>query len=462
MSEDRLIRDPIHGFIKITSEECEIIDSSIFQRLRRIKQLAMAYHVYPGAVHTRFEHSLGVMDVAGRLCEKLKKYIDESHRILIRKAALLHDIGHGPFSHVSEYILKEISGSDNKGSKTEKIHERITNRIIETNKNLSNVLSEREREKICNLLATGYDDPIHKSIISGPLDADKQDYLLRDSYYCGVTYGVYDIDQLHNTLCCYEKNGEKHLAIVRDGVHSLEQYILAKYYLTTQVYRHKVRLITDNMLKRAIKLAVQKDKIKELIDLYTYKENNKYVNNYLDWDDNRVASLLIQPEHRKEISSRIFFRLINRELYKRVFSESIDFLENIITKSDFQELYDKIKEDIESEIAEFLNSKLCNCRISKEEVILNYFNIKSVRVQSRDSEDTEAAILVNTGDKPSYFEDESVLFKSIDERGQEEWIECYAPVTFKDKSERKRINKQMKEKTKIIIEKHIKKQGGIK
>src|SRR6058998_3910337 len=107
MPPHRDIRDPIHGFVRIEGRECDIVDSASLQRLRRVKQLAMAHLVYPGATHTRFEHTLGVLDVAGRLCKRLA--VDREHRRLIRLAALLHDIGHGPFSHGSEEVLELVS-----------------------------------------------------------------------------------------------------------------------------------------------------------------------------------------------------------------------------------------------------------------------------------------------------------------------------------------------------------------
>src|SRR5262245_54950312 len=107
MATSREIRDPVHGFIGITGTECDIVDSAVFQRLRKVRQLAMASLVYPGAVHSRFEHTLGVRHIAGKMCDRLA--VDEEHSDTIQKAALLHDIGHGPFSHVSELVLEELA-----------------------------------------------------------------------------------------------------------------------------------------------------------------------------------------------------------------------------------------------------------------------------------------------------------------------------------------------------------------
>lgn len=132
------------------------------------------------------------------------------------------------------------------------------------------------------MLAQGYDEPLFRSIVSGPLDADKQDYLLRDSYFCGVKYGVFDLQQLHRELVVVldPADGRKQLMVSADGVHALEQFVLAKYYLTAQVYSHRVRLVTDQMVVRAITLGIEEDKIPLLRELYSYDGEARFVENY--------------------------------------------------------------------------------------------------------------------------------------------------------------------------------------
>jgi len=198
VSESRAIRDPIHGFIRLNEQESELVDTRAFQRLRNLRQLALAHLVYPGAMHTRFEHSLGVCHVAGLLADSLKFTEDEKR--LVRLAALMHDLGHGPFSHVSEEALELYADRSKLTAKGEKIHELITAILIRQDEELSRLLSLSDRDKIIALLGRGYGEPIVRSVLSGPLDADKQDYLLRDSYFCGVKYGVFDLPQLHQVL----------------------------------------------------------------------------------------------------------------------------------------------------------------------------------------------------------------------------------------------------------------------
>jgi HD superfamily phosphohydrolase len=126
------------------------------------------------------------------------------------------------------------------------------------------------------LLSTGAGDPVLRSIVSGPIDSDKQDYLLRDSLFAGVNYGIFDIHQLQRSLVCHAIGGQKEMLIRPDGVHAIEQFVMAKYYLTTMVYRHKVRLITDQMIVRAIALGIEKEDNKKLTQLYEFRQTPKF------------------------------------------------------------------------------------------------------------------------------------------------------------------------------------------
>ena len=192
MGEGIQIRDPIHNFIALSEEDVKIVNSPLFQRLRGIRQLAMANLVYPGALHTRFDHSLGVFHVAGLMAEQLE--IAAEDKKLVQFAALLHDLGHGPFSHVSEKSLDIFADRSSlpAAQKKEKIHELITANLIHQDKDLERILGKDRVGKIVKLLSDGWDgEPILRSIVSGPLDADKVDYLLRDTYFCGVAYGKF-------------------------------------------------------------------------------------------------------------------------------------------------------------------------------------------------------------------------------------------------------------------------------
>ena len=224
------IRDPIHNFLVFPDDFEVLLNSKVLQRLRRIRQLAMADLVYPGALHTRFDHTLGVTHVAGQMAQHLQ--IEGEDLRLVQLAALLHDVGHGPFSHISEVSLARFAdrGTLKPEQKGEKIHELVTASIIEKNEELRGILGDYPVENIVTLLGEGTDRPILKQVVSGPLDADKQDYLLRDSRFCGVQYGVFDLHQMQRSLVPVGDDRDEELMIARDGVHAVEQYVLAKYY----------------------------------------------------------------------------------------------------------------------------------------------------------------------------------------------------------------------------------------
>jgi hypothetical protein len=449
MSRSRELRDPIHGFIQRSELEQKLIDTSVFQRLRGIKQLAMANLVYPGALHTRFDHSIGVMHVAGRMAEKL---IDDKEIVrLISLTALLHDIGHGPFSHVSEDLLDKYYDKSKITPKSkEKIHEKLTCQIIEQNEEIGKLLSPEEKKKMVALLCGTQEESLVRGIISGPLDADKLDYLLRDSYFCGVKYGIYDLERLIGTLESHPEGQDRLLAATYDGVYAIEQFVLAKYHLSTQVYRHKIRLITDAMIVRALELGIEKDKFDWLIKLYNYDGSDNHLNYFLGWDDGRLIDKLLFSSRTKGLASDLFLRLKERRLFKRVFTRLMGeiprprarkFLSDINKKQDF-------KKEMEKRLAETLSSSF-SFSIKPEHVIICSFSIKSVREESRNN---EGSIIILKDGQPGRLEDESTLFRSIDERQNDQYLEVYAPVTFKDDLDKRRKKAEMSEKILDILQ----------
>ncbi len=233
-------RDPIHGFIHADELEHALINSAPVQRLRSIRQLGFSYLVFPGAEHSRFSHVLGAMHLAGRVYDALALKAPDlleagstaQDRRLVRLAALLHDVGHAPFSHSAEDLFED--GID---------HEEMTRRILRAGP--LRELFERhgaglETEAVAELLAK----PSHPrkrllaQVISGELDVDKMDYLLRDSLYCGVRYGHYDLDRLLETFEPIRdpETGDWGLGVHEGGVHAVEALVMARYYMFTQVY----------------------------------------------------------------------------------------------------------------------------------------------------------------------------------------------------------------------------------
>ncbi|MCH8323499.1 MAG: HD domain-containing protein [Thaumarchaeota archaeon] len=239
------IIDPIHDFIRVSGPELKIIDNPIFQRLRRIRQLSGAHLTYPGAQHTRFEHSLGVMHISGQAGQALqeKGILKKDDIENLRLAALLHDIGHGPFSHLFEEILQE---------KRKISHEEMGKRII-LKTEIGDLLSKSGYDKkFITKLAFG-DSKLQfmNEIISGMLSADMMDYLLRDGYYTGAEHAKIDHKRLTQSLEVYQKK----LALEKSALYSFESMMHSRYQMFKAVYFHKTVRSAEVMLLESMRLA---------------------------------------------------------------------------------------------------------------------------------------------------------------------------------------------------------------
>ncbi len=281
---DYELRDPIHHRIAFDEFERKIIDHPFFQRLRFISQLSfLQTYVYPGAMHTRFTHCLGAMHVAGRLFGKMIAGSEaiasrltqdelEALRRRVRTAGLLHDLGHGPFSHESESVFPMFEDLPldrtwwvGKASRQAK-HEDYSVLLIQTLAD-EGVLDREFAQDVCSLIHGGvkpsaWFDSIEskiptlqhvlKLLISGEADCDRMDYLLRDSYYCGVAYGNYDIDWLISSMGVAERDGALILTVAENGVRAFESFLLARYHMFDQVYFHKTKAGFIYYLEQAI------------------------------------------------------------------------------------------------------------------------------------------------------------------------------------------------------------------
>ena len=235
-------RDPIHGFIEADELEAALIRTRPMQRLRQVRQLGLTHLVFPGAEHSRFGHALGTMHLAGRVYDALARAdempLDPGPRArarrLVRAAALLHDLGHAPFSHWAEDLFED--GID---------HEEMSRRLLAGDE-IGGVFERFgdgvEGSDVIRLLGDRLEGPerLLSPIVSGELDVDKMDYLLRDSLFCGVRYGNFDLDQVVSTVrpLVDDATGEHRLGIDAEGLHAVESLILARYYMFTQVYFH--------------------------------------------------------------------------------------------------------------------------------------------------------------------------------------------------------------------------------
>lgn len=303
--EFKIVRDPIHGYIGLTELEVKLLDTAPMQRLRRIKQLANAHLVYPGAVHTRFDHSLGVLHVAHRLSCQLG--FDADQEELVRLAALVHDIGHSAFSHVGEKAVEFYS----KGVPSD-VHEMVTQEILLHHPAIKDVLGDR-RVEVAKILASD-ETTAQKAVISGPLDADKLDYLLRDSYFAGVKYGAFDLERILHTVQIVESGNESYVGVFRKGKDALESYRLARYLMHAQVYQHHARLSADGMLIRAIRLACQRGRLD--VRAFAFQNGNvEFLDAYLRYDDSTLLAAL--RDCGEPQVAELAQRIERRSLFKR-------------------------------------------------------------------------------------------------------------------------------------------------
>jgi HD superfamily phosphohydrolase len=241
----------------------------------------------------------------------------------------------------------------------------------------------------------------------------------------------------------------KQLSITSDGVHALEQFVLAKYYLTAQVYSHRVRLITDQMIIRAIKLGIEEDSLPELNRLYRYDGSSEFVENYIEWDDARFLLAFGHPSLRGKYCHEIVSRLRSRSLLKQVFESAVGELPESsrevipdITKPKNREL----RRDLERRIATVIHNAgfrlATSCADPSHLVIVHAYTLKSVRVQSRDD---EGPILVRKGSRTMTFEEASVLFTSINEKMVRPQFAIYAPVRYDNPAERRNMQNKLRE-----------------
>ena len=301
------IRDVVYGFVQLDNQEWEIINHPVYQRLRRIKQLSLTDMAYPGAVHTRFEHSIGVLQMATDIYnsiiskERARALLSsqyhlndggiDRYRKIIRLAALLHDIGHTPFSHTGEDLMPV------KDQQTEKryTHEEYSIAIIK--KYFKDLIEEHpinanyqiKVEEVTALLGDSTKCAfvgillLFKDVISGQLDADRADYLLRDSIHTGVNYGLYDRNRLINCIDIgiIPDSDALVIAIQNGGWHIAESLVLARYQMFSQVYFHKTRRAYDHHVTYAVK-EILNSAYPQFDGCYPTPEN---LDAYVDLDD---------------------------------------------------------------------------------------------------------------------------------------------------------------------------------
>ena len=270
------IQDALHGYIELSDEEVNVLDSPEMQRLRRIKQLGLSSLVYPSATHTRFQHSLGVMHIAGRFAQSLG--LDEEKKKELRMAGLLHDSGHGPFSHASEVVAEKEGHS----------HEDFSCEIVDKLEDSYSVDPVRVRKIIKGELEIGH-------VVAGDIDSDRMDYLMRDAHASGLKHGQID----YETIIRLAQIDSRRLVFDSKAVQALDSLFTARFHMMKTLYQHHTSLVAEKMLQRSLE---------------NFLEEGVGVNELMRMDDYTAHSRLSKSDGSAGI---LYERISERNLYKR-------------------------------------------------------------------------------------------------------------------------------------------------
>jgi len=400
-SKRKILNDPVHGFINIPSGLLfNIVEHKYFQRLRRITQLGLTNFVYPGANHTRFQHALGatyLMSVAIDVIRLKGHEITEHEAESVLAAILLHDIGHGPFSHALENsIVKNIS------------HETISDIIIgKLNAEFDNKLSTA-----LDIFKNKYHKKFLHQLVSGQLDVDRLDYLKRDSFFTGVSEGVIGSDRIIKMLNVVDDK----LVVEAKGIYSIEKFLIARRLMYWQVYLHKTVLSAEQLLvkilKRAKEISLNGNNIFAPDSLKYFLKNNinknnfsdESLNNFIDLDDNDIISAIkVWTKSNDKVLSELSNRLINRRLLK-IEIQNQDFTDDYINK-----IKDKTK-------------KILNLTDNQ----VNYFVFKNnITNNAYSANDDRINILLKSGKLKDIAESSDILNISVLSKTIKKYYLCY-------------------------------------
>lgn len=325
-NETKVLRDPIHGYIHVDLQVIwDCINAKEMQRLRRIHQLGGDFQVYHTAEHLRFSHSLGVYEIVRRMVheiDQLNEVLSDYEKAVAMLAGLLHDIGHGPFSHAFEGISSYK-------------HEEYTVKIILEDSEIHQILQAcdaRLPEDVASIIQYRHPKECMNQLVSGQLDADRMDYLLRDAYFTGTSYGKFDLERILRMIRV--KNGK--IVVKASGIHSVEDYIMARYHMYWQVYLHPVARSYEALITLLFR------RMKEVYALHPeYLSDMKMFYPFLCNKDAGIEALYRLDEAaalygfselvscKDEILRDISYRLLNRRLFEYVTLKQPEDLERI-------------------------------------------------------------------------------------------------------------------------------------
>lgn len=376
----KYVRDPIHGYIGITDVERRVMDTTPVQRLRGIRQLSITHMTYPGADHTRFAHALGTMHIAGQIADRLRRSVEISNDEwqMVRLAALLHDVGHGPFSHSSEEILVKYRGLN---------HEQLGREVV------------RKSELADALRACGFEPAeiveltfgkeakgkryLHQ-ITASQVDADKLDFLVRDSYHTGVEYGRIDTSRLVQAM---DVVGED-IAIDLKALYALEAFMIARYEMFLAVYYHHSVRAAEILLHKAMEHG------RELIGLTTFEG----IDEFLRMDDAYVTTKLreLKPKEVEDPSARalaerakeMMARLDRRDLPKVAYQRDVHIRDPYVARLLGDEA---VRHQKELEVAQ-------RAGVDPEHIVVDVPTLDSIPYYPREIDPMEVPVFKETGE----------------------------------------------------------------
>ncbi len=337
LNEEKVLRDPVHGYVRVNEEVIwRCMASREFQRLRRINQLGSTSMVYHCGEHSRFTHSLGVYEIVRRMVSEVKDLrngLTDYEKTTVMLAGLLHDIGHAPFSHSFEAIMKRK-------------HEKYTVQIITQDSEVNRILREYGEtlpQDVAAVIEGTHPNRVLCQLISSQLDADRMDYLLRDSYFTGTKYGEFDLERILRTM----RVADDKLVIKVSGMHTIEDYIMARYHMYWQVYYHPVSRSHEALLSRLFQRLVdlyEKDPgILDELPMYRTLMSKTVVSNdeYYQLDDATcLYSFQLMEKSADPILSDLARRLLNRDLFASCPGDEYDAVRRRVIEAGYDERYD--------------------------------------------------------------------------------------------------------------------------
>lgn len=321
MKEEKVFKDPVHKYIYVQDQTIwDLINTKEFQRLRRIRQLGTSYLTFHGAEHSRFSHSLGVYEITRKIISQFERnqYEDwpREERLLCLCAALLHDLGHGPFSHSIEKAFNTR-------------HEEWSCKIILGDTEVNEVLrrvSPDFPKQVAGVICKSYSKQIVVSLVSSQLDADRMDYLLRDAYFTGVNYGMFDLERILRVIRPYKG----HIVVKESGMHAVEDYLMSRYQMYWQVYFHPVTRSAEIMLNKIFQRAkcLYEDHypfgfmLRPLLHLFQEKLT---VEDYFLLDESLMqTALMFWSTEKDEVLADLCRRFLHRRLFKYIAVDEVD------------------------------------------------------------------------------------------------------------------------------------------